>query len=31
MADEGEVIALVEAWKRAARKTKRLHLGPGRH
>jgi hypothetical protein len=31
MTDEREVTELVEAWKRAARKTKRLQLGHGQH
>ena len=31
MTNEGEVIALVEAWKQAAQPTKRLHLGHHRH
>jgi hypothetical protein len=29
--DEGEANALVDEWKRTARKTKRLHHGDGRH
>jgi hypothetical protein len=31
MTDEREVTELVEAWKRAARHTKRLHLGHKGH
>jgi hypothetical protein len=31
MTDEREVTELVEAWKRAARHTKRLHLGRKGH
>jgi hypothetical protein len=31
LTDEAEAIKLIEAWKRAARKTKRLHHGHGRH
>ena len=29
--DQDEALALIEAWKRAARKTKRLHSQHGRH
>ena len=31
MTNEAEVTELIEAWKRATKKTKRLHLGRGRH
>jgi hypothetical protein len=31
MTNEGEVTALVQAWKQAAKHTKRLHLGHGHH
>jgi hypothetical protein len=31
MTDEREAIALVEAWKQAAKHTKRLHVGHGRN